>query len=78
VKIKEIITEGVGIRTWKNQVTKDHGTNIKYKRLKTGGGVDDRTIATDHDGETVAVYNHNAQNGTVFSKKEVKGNKVYG
>lgn len=61
---------GVSVRSWANQVRKDHGSDIKFFNRKEGGGAVDSVIARNSQGETVGVYNRKTGYPTVFEPKQ--------
>jgi hypothetical protein len=61
---------GVSVRSWANQVRKDHGSDIKFFNRKEGGGAVDSVIAKNSQGETVGVYNRKTGFPTVFEPKQ--------
>lgn len=61
---------GVGVRSWANQVRKDHGANVKFWNRKEGGGAVDSVIAKNSNGEVVGVYNRKTGYPTVFEPKQ--------
>lgn len=64
----ESVEEGKGtsVKAWAAQVRNEHGSDVKFTNKVTAGGIDNRAIARNAQGETVGVYNRNTGDATVF------------
>jgi len=61
---------GTSVKAWAAQVRNEHGSDVKFTNKVTAGGIDNRAIARNSQGETVGVYNRNTGDATVFEPKQ--------